>query len=78
MNESEAIAIIAEAVEVDPASLTAQTRISDVEDWSSISWLTLMSLVDEKFNAQLSAKEIKSFTTVGDVVAFLQAKAVAA
>ncbi|MDB4886093.1 MAG: hypothetical protein JWN79_1531 [Gemmatimonadetes bacterium] len=78
MTHTEALALVAEAVELDPSALAPEMRISDIEDWSSLTWLTLMSLVDEKLNTQLSAKEIKSFSTVGDVLAWLESKALAA
>ncbi len=70
----ELVDLFAEGLEVDASSLSPDTRIADVEEWNSIGWLTIMSLVDERLGVQIESKAIRSFQTVRDVVDYLGAK----
>ena len=65
---NELIALFAEALEVEPSSLTPTSEISDYAEWNSLAWLTIMSMVDENYNVQLSATEIRSFKTVQEII----------
>jgi len=78
MNQQELIGLFAEALEVEESSLTPETRIADVEEWNSIGWLTIMSLVDEQLGVQIESKAIRGFTTVQEVIDYLGAKSGAA
>jgi acyl carrier protein len=71
MRTPEFLNMVAEAIEVDPSSLTWDTHIADVPEWTSLGWLTLMSLVDEQMNAQLNSKEIRALVTVGDLADYV-------
>jgi len=70
----ELIELFAEALEVEPSSLTADTQIADVAEWNSLAWLTIMSMVDENYNVQLSATEIRSFKAVGEIINNIKGK----
>ena len=74
MSTNELLELFAEGLEVDAGRLTPETRIADVEEWNSIGWLTIMSLVDEKLGVQIESKAIRAFQTVQDVVDYLGAK----
>ena len=74
MTTNGVIELIAEALEVDTSSLSMDTRIDSVEEWNSIGWLTIMSLVDEQLGVQIESKAIRSFQTVRDVVDYLGTK----
>ncbi|HYW07850.1 MAG TPA: acyl carrier protein [Longimicrobium sp.] len=77
MNEQELIGLFAEALEVEESSLTPDTRIADVEEWNSIGWLTIMSLVDEQLGVQIESKAIRGFKSVREVIDYLTAKTAA-
>ncbi len=68
MQTQEIINLFAEAIEVEPSSLTTETVIAHVPEWNSLGWLTIMSLLDERYEIQLSAKRIREFKTVEDAV----------
>ena len=70
----ELVELFAEGLEVDASTLAPDTRIADVEEWNSIGWLTIMSLVDERLGVQIESKAIRSFQTVQDVVDYLSVK----
>lgn len=76
-NQQELVELFAEGLEIEPSALEPDTRIEDVEEWNSIGWLTIMSLVDERLGVQIESRAIRSFTTVSDVVEYLRARTAA-
>lgn len=74
MNSQELIGLFAEALEVEESALSPETRIADVEEWNSIGWLTIMSMVDEQLGVQIESKAIRGFQTVQEVIDYLTAK----
>ncbi len=71
MNSEALINLLAEALDVDPKVLAADTRIDSVAEWSSIGWLNIMAGLDESMGIQIPVKTIRGFRTVGDVVAYV-------
>jgi acyl carrier protein len=78
MNADELLGLFAEALEADVSTISMETAIAEVPEWSSLVWLSVMSLLDERYGIQLSAKEIRSFKTVREAVDCITAKIEAA
>lgn len=76
MTEQELFAMVAEALEVAPDTISPDTQVEEVEEWNSLGWLSLMSLLDEKCNAQLSSQDIESIKQVSDLTAMLKSRGV--
>ncbi len=74
MTNENLVELFAEGLEVDASVLKPETRIADVEEWNSIGWLTIMSMVDEQLGVQIESSAIRGFQTVQDVVTYLAAK----
>jgi acyl carrier protein len=74
MNSDELLGLFAEALEADRTAISMETVITDVPEWSSLVWLSIMSLLDERCGIQLSAKEIRGFKTVRDAVECIATK----
>jgi len=74
MTANDALTLFTEALEESPGFISMDTVIADVPEWTSLVWLTIMSMLDEKYNVQLSTKEIRSFKTVKDAADLLMAK----
>lgn len=76
MTEQELYALVAEALEVSPDAIRPDTKVEEVEEWNSLGWLSLMSLLDEKSSAQLSSQEIDSIKQASDLTNLLRSKGV--
>jgi acyl carrier protein len=74
MSTNDLLELFAEGLEVETSQLSTETRISDVEEWNSIGWLTIMSLVDERLGVQIESKAIRGFQTVQEVIDYLNQK----
>lgn len=69
MNVEEKISLLEEMLELDSNSLTLETELSDIEEYDSMAKLSLIVLFDEECGKKLTGEEIRTFLTVGDIVA---------
>lgn len=72
MTNDEKIAILEELMEVDEGTLTSETLLSNIEEWDSVSFLSFMAMMDEKFGKTVTGSEIKTKETVGDLMAMME------
>jgi acyl carrier protein len=75
MTNQELIELFAEALEIEASSIQPEKPIAEYVEWNSLAWLTIMSLLDERYGIQLTGKEIRGFVTVNDVIENVTAKA---
>ena len=68
--EQKVIELIAEALEVSPDTITAETILSELEEYDSMGKLSIIVILDEEYDKTLSGEEMASFKTVGDIVSF--------
>lgn len=72
MTNKEKIAILEELMELDEGILTQETLLSNIEEWDSVSFLSFMAMMDEKFGKTVTGSEIKTKETVGDLMAMME------
>ena len=75
MTNHELIQLFAEALEIEASSIDSEKAIAEYAEWNSLAWLTIMSLLDERYGIRLTGKEIRGFVTVNDVIENVTAKA---
>ena len=71
MNLQEKLALIEEVLDVEAGSLTQETMLADVEEWDSIAALSLIVMLDEKFEKTVSGAQIKALESVNDILAYM-------
>jgi acyl carrier protein len=72
MNTQEALTWIAETFEEPPERVSADTPRDQILGWDSLGVLTLMASLDEKFDIQLTEREMEGMERVSDILAILQ------
>ena len=60
MNLQEKLALIEEVLDVETGSLTPETLLAEVDEWDSIAALSLIVMLDEKFEKTVSGAQIKA------------------
>ena len=55
----------------DSITVTERTTAADIEDWDSLSHITLVSAVEDEFRMKFSMKEVVEMKNVGDMVAII-------
>ena len=71
MELKEKLALIEEVLDVEEGSLTPETMLADVEEWDSIAALSLIVMLDEKFEKTVSGVQIKALESVKDIFAYM-------
>ena len=68
MNINEFIEKFAEAIEHDDAStLSANTEFRTLEEWDSLTYLSVIALIDEEFDVQIEMEDFKKLKTIQEV-----------
>lgn len=61
--------------ETDPQSIRIDTNFKDLEEWSSLTALSIMAMVDEEYGVNLTAEDLKNSNTLGDIFNIISSKA---
>ena len=64
---------LAEILEVDKVELN--NVLLDFDEWDSLTSLSIIATIDADFNVNISAEELLSASTVGDLLNLIQVKA---
>lgn len=70
------IDLFADVLEVDAASLNNDSSPDNVEQWDSLAAMHLVAGIEEKFETQLSTKEIMKMSSIGLARAALKDKGI--
>lgn len=64
--------MIEEVLDVEAGSLTCETMLADIEEWDSIAALSLIVMLDEKFEKTVSGAQIKAMASISDILAYME------
>ena len=65
------IIVIEEVLDVAEDSLTPETLLAEVDEWDSIAALSLIVMLDEKFEKTVSGAQIKALASVNDILDYM-------
>lgn len=71
MTLQEKIEFLEEIMDVEEGTLTEETLLEDVEEWDSLSTLSLTVEMKRNYNLKLTSEMIKNFVTVRDICEFI-------
>lgn len=58
----------AETIEVeDPSTITPETEFRNMDEWDSLTYLSVIAFLDEEFDLQIENAEFKTLKTVLDI-----------
>ena len=60
--------------DTDVSTLTAETSFRDIEEWSSLTALTLIAMADDEYSVKLTGDDIRSATTLNDLMEIIGKK----
>lgn len=66
------VGLLVEELQIDPADITMDAELSSDLGINSIELADLVMICEEKFGITIEDDDIRKFTTVGDVVAYLE------
>ena len=53
--------------DTDASEITAQTQFRDLEEWSSLTGLAVLNMIDRKYGVRLNFAEFKTANTVQEL-----------
>ena len=59
--------VAAQFDETDAEVFTTETNFRNLEEWSSLTGLLIISMVDEEYGVQINAEVLRSCVTVGNL-----------
>jgi len=67
MSTKEKIELLEEIMDLEPGDLTPETVLSDLDEWDSMTKLSLAAEAHKEFGKTFSVEDIKGFLTVKDI-----------
>ena len=72
MNSEELVEEFEMDLQIEPGSVSPATKLEDLPEYDSMGRITVLSLVDALYDVQLTAEELESCATVGDIAALVE------
>ena len=69
MTTAEKLALLEDMLSLDDGTLKEEIELKDIAEYDSMAKLSLIVLFDEECGRKLSGEEIRTFKTVGDILA---------
>lgn len=66
--------IFFETFEMDPDSLTMETGMNDIPQWSSLTHMYMVDRIEEEFDVQFSAKDIEKAISILIIIQLIENK----
>ena len=60
--------------DTDPSEITAETKFRDLEEWSSMTGLSVLNMIDNTYGVTLAFDELKSAVTVQNLFDIVEKK----
>lgn len=61
--------------DMDASALSPETNFRELDEWSSLSALGLMAMVDEEYDVDLKGDDIRKATTIEELFGIIEQKA---
>lgn len=68
MTEQQKLALLEETFEMEEGTLVADMELADVEEYDSMTKLSLIVMMEDEFGVKLSGSDVKGFKKVADVL----------
>ena len=63
---------LAEALEMDASKIKLEDKFRDYENYSSLTELSILAMMDSEFGIELEMKDFDNLTTVNDLLDYIE------
>lgn len=60
--------------DVDPSSISGDTKFRELNDWDSIAGLSVIGMIDEEYGVTFNADDMRACRTIADLYNRIQSK----
>lgn len=72
MEQKEKLVKLEELMDLEEGSLHAEDELNDIEEWDSIAHLSLIILLEDDYEKEISGSEVRALKTVQDILDLMQ------
>lgn len=72
MSNEEKIALLAETIETDIENLVPNKALSEIDEWDSMARISLIVMLDEEFEKEVSSSDLRALETVQDILDMME------
>ncbi len=72
MSEKEKLAMLEEVLDMDEGSLQPDMILDDLDEYDSLTKLSIIVLIEDNFGKRLNAKDFKEFRIVSDILKVME------
>ena len=72
MSEREKLALLEDLFELEEGAITPDTKLENIDEYDSMTRLSLIVMMEDEFGVKLDGAAIKGFVTVGDILAKME------
>ena len=72
MSEKEKLALLEETLDVEEGTLSPDTVLRELDEYTSLAMLSLIVMFDDQFGRRVTGAEVKAFRTVSDILALME------
>ncbi len=66
--ENKFIELFKETLEIENTEIDLNTKFRDLKNWDSISFLSVLAMIDEEFDVIIEGNDFKKLVTVEDII----------
>ena len=72
MTIDEKLSLLEETMEMDEGTLKADMNLSDVDEYDSMSKLSIIVMLQDEFGVKITSEQIRAFVKVQDILDFMK------
>ncbi len=72
MDIKEKLALIEECMDLDSGTIREDDELESFEEWDSVTALSIIAMVDEKFHKTLTGEQLKKAKLVKDIIGMME------
>lgn len=61
--------------DTDVSIFELETKFRELDEWSSLAALSVMSMIDDEYDVQVTANEMRNANTIQDLINLIEEKA---
>ena len=72
--EDKFIQLFKETLEIQDSVIDLSTKFRDLENWDSLSFLSVLAMIDEEYDVIIEGNDFRRLVTIGDLVNEIKSK----
>lgn len=66
--EDRFIELFRDTLELDGSQIDLNTKFRDLENWDSLSFLSILAMIDEEYDVIIEGNDFKNLITINDLI----------